>query len=105
MTEQRSKHLSSMHWGKIYSLSNSNVQFEFTFIRIDDLKKVLTPLLSERKLSVQVVGTSEPGEKRHESLEEKIGATLKFYNGENCVSDLSVWRKTLKMNPMLFIVE
>ena len=73
--------------------------------RIEDLKKMLTPLLAEKKLSVQVVGTSEPGEKINEPLEEIKEMKLKFYTGDNFVSDPSVWRKSLKMNPLIFITE
>ncbi len=62
-------------------------------------------MLAEKKLSVQVVGTSEPGEKKQEILEENKETKLKFYTGENFVSDPSVWRKSLKMNPLIFVTE
>ena len=66
---------------------------------------MLTPLLAEKKLSVQVVGTSEPGEKIKEPLEEIKEMKLNFYTGDKFVSDPSVWRKSLKMNPLIFITE
>ena len=62
-------------------------------------------MLAEKKLSVQVVGTSEPGEKKQEILEENKETKLKFYTGENFVSDPSVWRKSLKMNPLIFVTK
>lgn len=63
-------------------------------------------MLAEKKLSVQVVGTSEPGEKKQEVLADANKDTkLKFFTGENFVSDPSVWRKSLKMNPLIFVTE
>ena len=63
-------------------------------------------MLAEKKLSVQVVGTSKPGEKKKEEpLEKNKETKLKFYSGENFVSDPSAWRKSLKMNPLVFITK
>ena len=96
----------SQNWGIITDPFRSFLHISLTNSRIDDLKKMLTPLLSKKKLSVQVVGTSEPGEKKKEEPSEKSKETkLKFYSGENFVSDPSVWRKSLKMNPLVFITE
>ena len=67
---------------------------------------MLTPLLAEKKLSVQVVGTSEPGERKiEEPLEKNKETELKFYSGENFVSDPKAWKKSLNMNPLVFITK
>ena len=67
---------------------------------------MLSPMLSEKKLSVQVVGSSEPGEEKDKNDNDDMKDTvLKFHDGDNMVSQPDKWKTSLKLNPVLFITK
>ena len=67
---------------------------------------MLSPMLSEKKLSVQVVGSSEPGEGKEKDDNDDMKETvLKFHDGDNMVSHPDKWKMSLKLNPVLFITK
>ena len=74
---------------------------KFNLFRLEDIKKVLRPLVSGRKLSVQVVGSSEPSD---DEVENDCKETnLSFHTGDNLLSKPDEWRKKLKIHPVLVI--
>ena len=66
---------------------------------------MLSPMLSEKKLSVQVVGSSEPGEEKDKDDNDETETVLKFHDGDNMVSHPDKWKMSLKLNPVLFITK
>ena len=67
---------------------------------------MLSPMLAEKKLSVQVVGSSEPGEESDKYDNDDLKETvLKFHDGDNMVSQPDKWKMSLKLNPVLFITK
>ena len=62
---------------------------------------MLKPLISGRKLSVQVVGSNEPGEEEDE--DDSKETNLSFHSGDNLLSQPDEWRKKLKIHPVLMI--
>jgi len=73
-----------------------------TEISTEDMKKMLTPLLAEKKLSIQVVGYSEPSDNDKPEDDDKE-TVLKYHSGEGLVAVPEEWKNKLKMNPVLLI--
>ena len=69
---------------------------------VDDMKKMLTPLLVEKKLSIQVVGFNETCDTEKPDVDDKE-TVLKYHSGEGLVAAPGEWKTKLKMNPVLLI--
>ena len=69
------------------------------------MKSVLLPLLSTKKLSVQVVGSDNPDPAQETMTTDTKETILKFHTGEKLVGDPGTWKKELKAHPYLFIIE
>ena len=63
---------------------------------------MLTPLLAEKKLSIQVVGYSESGDTEKPEDDDKE-TVLKYHSGEGLIADPGDWKTKLKMNPVIII--
>ena len=57
--------------------------------------------MSGRKLSVQVVGSSEPCDDEVENDGKETN--LSFHAGDNLISQPDEWKKKLKIHPVLVI--
>jgi len=74
-------------------------------IGLENVKSLLLPLLSTKKLSVQVVGSDNP-DPAQETITMDIKETkLKFHEGDKLVGEPNSWKKQLTTHPVLFITE
>jgi len=104
----------SRNWSEIVSKEYLFNRFEkevevLSKLSLDDVKSFFTSLVlksdKRRKLSVQVVGSSEPGEPE-EDLDGKLTSfELKYHQGENFLEDPQTYKKTLKTHPIIYIVK
>jgi len=104
----------SRNWNEIVSKEYLFNRFEkevevLSKLSLDDVKSYFTSLVlrsdKRRKLSVQVVGSSEPGEPE-EDLDGKLTSfELKYHDGENFLSDPETYKKTLKTHPVIYIIK
>ena len=73
--------------------------------RLNEVKSVLLPLLSTKKLSVQVVGSDNPDPAQETITTDTKETILNFHTGDKLVGDPQTWKKELKAYPFLFVTE
>eukprot|EP00092_Neocalanus_flemingeri_P030811 GFUD01033465.1.p1 GENE.GFUD01033465.1~~GFUD01033465.1.p1 ORF type:complete len:1104 (+),score=409.71 GFUD01033465.1:45-3356(+) len=74
-------------------------------IGLEDVKSLLLPLLSTRKLSVQVVGSDNPDPAQETIAMDTKETVLKFHVGDQLVGQPNTWKEQLVTHPILFITE
>jgi len=74
-------------------------------IGLEDVKSVLVPLLSTRKLSVQVVGSDNPDPAQETITMDTKETKLKYHTGEKLVVEPGTWKKELVTHPLVFVTE
>ena len=84
----------------VFDRAESHAAF-LTDVGLEDIKKVLRPLVSGRKLSVQVVGSSEPSDVEVEGDGKETN--ISYHSGDDLLSQPDEWRKKLKIHPVLVI--
>jgi len=98
------------NWQEIMSreyVFNRNLR-EVEFLKqigLNDVKSVLLPLLSTKKLSVQVVGSDNPDPAQETITTDTKETILKFHTGDKLVGDPCAWKKELKTYPFVFVTE
>ena len=65
----------------------------------------MIPLLSTRKLSVQVVGSDNPDPAQETITMDTKEAKLKYHTGEKLVGEPGTWKKELVAHPLVFVTE
>jgi len=73
--------------------------------RLEEVKLVLLPLLSTRKLSVQVVGSSSPDPAQETITTDTKETKLKFHTGDKLVGEPDSWKKKLETHSYIFVTE
>lgn len=74
-------------------------------ISIKDVKSLLLPLISTRKLSVQVVGSDNPNSAQETVTSDENDSCLTYHTGDNLVGKPSVWKGKLVTHPYIFVNE
>jgi len=74
-------------------------------IGLEDVKSVLLPLLSTKKLSVQVVGSDNPDPAQETIAMDTKETSLKYHTGDQLVGEPNTWKKQLVTHPILFITK
>jgi len=74
-------------------------------IGLEEVKSVLLPLLSKRKLSVQVVGSSSPDPAQETITTDTKETNLKFHTGDKLVGEPDSWKKKMETHPYIFVTE
>jgi len=98
------------NWQEIMSkeyVFNRNAR-EVEFLKevgLEDVKSVLLPLLSTRKLSVQVVGSANPDPAQETITMDTKETILKFHTGEKLVGEPATWKMKLDPHPYVFITK
>ena len=64
---------------------------------------MINKIVTERKLSVQVVGSKDQSEETKEDVEKETN--LRYHAGEGLIDDTTKFRSQLKMHPVLFITK
>merc|ERR1711963_624146 len=100
------------NWGEVTSneflFNRSEKEVEaLGKITLEEVKAVLEPLLIERKISVQIVGSSSPDAAQETEdpdceVEELV---LKYQAGEKFVSEPGAWKQTLETYPLHYITQ
>ena len=72
-------------------------------VRLSDVKKMLLPLISGRKLSTQIVGSSSPKEDSESGPGDNQETSLSFHDGEDLQAKPSSWKETLTIYPVIYI--
>ena len=63
---------------------------------------MLVPLISGKKLSTQIVGSSAPDDASGGESDEKE-TVLNYHVGEQLQAKPNEWKQTLKVHPVIFI--
>merc|ERR1719189_688050 len=102
----------SRNWGEVTSneflFNRSEKEVEaLGKVNLEQVKAVLQPLIQEKKLSVQVVGSSSPDaaqetEDPDSGVEELV---LKYQAGEKFISEPGAWKETLETHPLHYITQ
>merc|ERR1719430_2559330 len=102
----------SRNWGEVTSneflFNRSEKEVDaLGKVNLDQVKAVLQPLIQEKKLSVQVVGSSSPDaaqetEDPDSGVEELV---LKYQAGEKFISEPGAWKETLETHSLHYITE
>merc|ERR1719348_2171860 len=98
------------NWQEIMSkeyIFNRNAR-EVEFLKeigLEEVKSVLLPLLSKRKLSVQVVGSSSPDPAQETITTDTKETNLKFHTGDKLVGEPDSWKKKMETHPYIFVTE
>jgi len=102
------------NWGEITGREYLFDRFEkeaeiLADLGVDEVKTYFLKLVkgspSCRKLSVQVVGTPEPGDPTEEDDSVGESVDLVVHKGEKMTTDLDQLKKSLKTHPVLYIVK
>jgi len=88
----------------VFNRSEREVAF-LKEIGLEEVKSALVPLLSTRKLSVQVIGSDNPDPAQETITTDTKDTMLRFHSGEQLVGDPSTWKKKLETHPLVFITE
>jgi len=102
------------NWDEIVSKEYLFNRFEkevevFSKLSLEEVKSYFGSLVlssdKRRKMSVQVVGSSEPGDPE-EDLDGKLTSfELKYHQGDHLLEDPDTYKKTLQIYPTVYIVE
>merc|ERR1719348_2401002 len=102
----------SRNWGEVTSneflFNRSEKEVEaLGKVTLEEVKAVLEPLLKERKITVQIVGSSSPDaaqetEDPDTEVEELI---LNYQAGEKFISEPGAWKKSLETHPLHYITQ
>ena len=105
MIDTRLRHPSSAVWGELVSFSDWFHQIITTNItfRLSDVKKVLVPLISGKKLSTQIVGSSSPKDDGETGAGNNQETFLSFHDGVDLQAKPSSWKETLNTYPVIHI--
>merc|ERR1719483_1100654 len=74
-------------------------------IGLEDIKTLLLPLLSTKKLSVHVVGSDNPIPAQETMTTDTKETIIKYHTGDQLVGEPYAWKKQLVTHPVLFITE
>ena len=73
-------------------------------VRLSDVKKVLLPLISGRKLSTQIVGSSSTSDNpEDEAVGDGEETVLRFHQGADLQVQPSLWKRNLNIHPEILI--
>merc|ERR1712037_130941 len=76
-------------------------------VTLEEVKAVLGPLLKERKISVQIVGSSSPdsAQETEDPDSEVEELVLNYQAGEKFVSEPGTWKQSLETHPLHYITQ
>ena len=103
MIDTRLRPPSSAVWGELVSLVIINYKSTNITFRLSDVKKVLVPLISGKKLSTQIVGSSSPKDEGETGAGNNQGTFLSFHDGVDLQAKPSSWKETLTIYPVIHI--
>ena len=75
----------------------------YSITRLNDVKNMLLPLISERKLSTQIVGSSSPEEGGLTARPEPAETSLTFHSGGDLQAKPEEWKQSLNIHPVILI--
>merc|ERR1712037_188987 len=76
-------------------------------VTLEEVVAVLEPLLKERKISVQIVGSSSPdsAQETEDPDSEVEELVLNYQAGEKFVSEPGTWKQSLETHPLHYITQ
>jgi len=100
------------NWGEVTSneflFNRSEKEVEaLGKVTLDEVKAVLEPLLKERKISVQIVGSSSPdaAQETEDPDAEVEELVLNYQAGEKFISEPGAWKQSLETHPLHYITQ
>ena len=76
-----------------------------SFFSLQEVKAVLIPLITSKKLSVQVIGSENPNSAQKTVMSDNKEMNLKYHEGESLIGNSTAWKKNLLAYPYVYVTK